>query len=113
MAKYFLLVEKLPINKQDFAGWTPLHEACSSLHADVAELLLQNGADANISATDGTRFDFNNTRSNKMENASMTYSVCVCVCVCGGGGGGGGTITIPRPLKSNFKSLRLANKYCL
>ena len=57
MARYLLLIEKLPVNVQDYAGWTPLHEACSSLNISVAELLLQHGADANISATDGTRFD--------------------------------------------------------
>lgn len=56
MARYLLLVEKLPVNVQDYAGWTPLHEACSSSNTNVAELLLQHGADANISATDGTRF---------------------------------------------------------
>ena len=56
MARYLLLIEKLPVNVQDYAGWTPLHEACSSSNTRVAELLLQQGADANISATDGTRF---------------------------------------------------------
>ena len=50
-----LLVENTPVNVQDNAGWAPLHEACSSLHIDIVELLLHNGADINVSATDGTR----------------------------------------------------------
>lgn len=57
LAKYFILIEKVSVNVQDYAGWTPLHEACGTANTEVAELLLQNGADANISATDGTRFD--------------------------------------------------------
>ena len=70
----------------------------------MAELLLQNGADANISATDGTRFDFNNTRSNKMENASMTYSVCVCVW----GGGGGGNYYYTSSIKVQFQKFTIS-----
>ena len=54
--KYFLVIEKLNVNAQDYAGWTPLHEACNSGHIRVAELLLQQGADANLSAGDGTRY---------------------------------------------------------
>ena len=51
-----MLVENAPVNSQDHAGWTPLHEACCTNHIRVAELLLKTGADANISATDGTRY---------------------------------------------------------
>ena len=56
MAQYFLLVEKVNPNKADNAGWTPLHEACGNNRSSIASLLLKNGADANISARDGTRY---------------------------------------------------------
>lgn len=55
MARYLLLVEGVSVNAQDHAGWTALHEACSSRNHRIAELLLQCSADANLSATDGTR----------------------------------------------------------
>ena len=56
MARYLLLVESVSVNAQDHAGWTSLHEACSSCNLRIAELLLQCGADVNLSATDGTRY---------------------------------------------------------
>ena len=56
MVRYLLLVEGAQVNVQDYAGWTPLHEACSSGNMGVAELLLRHGADTNISSTDGTRY---------------------------------------------------------
>ena len=56
MARYMILVESASVNAQDNAGWTPLHEACSSSNSEMAELLLHNGADANISSRDGTRY---------------------------------------------------------
>ena len=56
MARYLLLVEGASVNAQDHAGWTALHEACSSRNHRIAELLLQSGSDANLSATDGTRY---------------------------------------------------------
>ena len=55
MARYFMMVDSASVNSQDNAGWTPLHEACCSNHMKVAELLLKFEADANASATDGTR----------------------------------------------------------
>ena len=55
MARYLVVVDNASVNAQDNAGWTPLHEACCSRHLDIAELLLKAGADANMSATDGTR----------------------------------------------------------
>ena len=55
LVRYLLLVENSPVNVQDNAGWTPLHEATSNGHLEVAELLLQHGADSNASARDGTR----------------------------------------------------------
>ena len=55
MVRYFIVVEKIPVNSQDHAGWTPLHEACNNGWIDIAELLLEFGANPNLSATDGTR----------------------------------------------------------
>ena len=55
MARYLVLVENAAVNAQDNAGWSPLHEACSAGKPRIAKLLLENGADVNISSTDGTR----------------------------------------------------------
>ncbi|GLG96757.1 Poly [ADP-ribose] polymerase tankyrase [Gryllus bimaculatus] len=40
---------------QDNAGYTPLHEACSRGHLDIARLLLMYGADVSASALGGVR----------------------------------------------------------
>ena len=58
------------MNVQDYAGWTPLHEACGTGNTEVGELLLQHGADANMSATDGTRFN------------DIDHFILMCVCYC-------------------------------
>ncbi|KPJ12339.1 Tonsoku-like protein [Papilio machaon] len=47
-----LLVERLlskghPVNIRDNAGWLPLHEACIHGHLDVANMLIQYGANLN------------------------------------------------------------------
>lgn len=43
------------INARDFAGYTPLHECCSSGHLDIARMLLSHGADPNACAGRGIR----------------------------------------------------------
>ena len=55
MVRYFITVEKVSVNTQDHAGWTPLHEACNNGYNDILELLLEFGADPNLAAADGTR----------------------------------------------------------
>ncbi|KAJ8713327.1 hypothetical protein PYW07_013697 [Mythimna separata] len=47
-----LLVERLiaqghPVNIRDNAGWLPLHEACIHGHVDVANILINSGANVN------------------------------------------------------------------
>ena len=47
-----VLVQKLieqghPVNVRDFAGWTPLHEACSHGFTEIAQMLLDAGAKIN------------------------------------------------------------------
>ena len=49
-----VLEQQIPVNAQDNAGWTALHEACSSGHKQVAVFLLQQGANPNIVSNDGT-----------------------------------------------------------
>ena len=56
MARYLVLFEKVAVDVQDHAGWTPLHEACNNGHVDVVEFLLKHGADPNVGALDGTRY---------------------------------------------------------
>jgi len=55
MVSCLLIALKTNPNVADNAGWAPLHEACNHKHLDIVSLLLSNGADANASATDGTR----------------------------------------------------------
>ncbi|KAM8952464.1 BCL-6 corepressor-like protein 1 isoform 2-T2 [Pelodytes ibericus] len=43
------------INHRDNAGYTALHEACSRGWTDILKILLDNGANVNCSAQDGTR----------------------------------------------------------
>ncbi|XP_018085379.1 BCL-6 corepressor-like protein 1 isoform X2 [Xenopus laevis] len=43
------------INHRDNAGYTALHEACARGWTDILQLLLDNGANVNCSAQDGTR----------------------------------------------------------
>lgn len=43
------------INARDYAGYTPLHECCSSGHLEIARTLLSHGADPNACAARGIR----------------------------------------------------------
>ncbi|XP_072287555.1 BCL-6 corepressor-like protein 1 isoform X2 [Pyxicephalus adspersus] len=43
------------INHRDNAGYTALHEACARGWTDILQVLLDNGANVNCSAQDGTR----------------------------------------------------------
>ncbi|XP_069068919.1 BCL-6 corepressor-like protein 1 isoform X1 [Pleurodeles waltl] len=43
------------VNRRDNAGYTALHEACSRGWIDIMQTLLDNGANVNCSAQDGTR----------------------------------------------------------
>ncbi|KAE8584401.1 hypothetical protein XENTR_v10020955 [Xenopus tropicalis] len=43
------------INHRDNAGYTALHEACARGWTDILQILLDNGANVNCSAQDGTR----------------------------------------------------------
>ncbi|KAI6648792.1 hypothetical protein LOD99_7055 [Oopsacas minuta] len=49
-----VMEQQIPVNAQDNAGWTALHEACSSGHLEVAVFLLEHGANPNIASNDGT-----------------------------------------------------------
>lgn len=40
------------VNVKDFAGWTPLHEACNVGYYDVAKILIAAGADVNTQGLD-------------------------------------------------------------
>ena len=52
--EHAVLEQKIPVNAQDNAGWTALHEACSCGHKQVAVFLLQHGANPNVVSNDGT-----------------------------------------------------------
>ena len=54
--RYFIYVEHVNVNTQDNAGWTPLHEACNNGYPDVVKVLLENGADPNLTSYDGSRY---------------------------------------------------------
>ena len=76
MVKCWITVLKGRINAQDNAGWTPLHEAICHCHYKVAELLLQSGADANCSSTDGTRSVKQRSIPPSLSQLSLVY-ICL------------------------------------
>ncbi|KAG8448223.1 hypothetical protein GDO86_015354 [Hymenochirus boettgeri] len=52
---YCLQRDSEDINHRDNAGYTALHEACARGWTDILKILLDNGANVNCSAQDGTR----------------------------------------------------------
>ncbi|KAM4696714.1 BCL-6 corepressor-like protein 1 isoform 2-T2 [Rhinophrynus dorsalis] len=52
---YCLQRDRGDINHRDNAGYTALHEACARGWTDILQILLDNGANVNCSAQDGTR----------------------------------------------------------
>ncbi|KAJ8255137.1 hypothetical protein GJAV_G00201330 [Gymnothorax javanicus] len=52
---YCLEKDEREVNRQDNAGYTALHEACSRGWTQIVKVLLEHGADVNCSAQDGTR----------------------------------------------------------
>ncbi|XP_044162259.1 BCL-6 corepressor-like protein 1 isoform X1 [Bufo gargarizans] len=52
---YCLQRDQGDINHRDNAGYTALHEACSRGWTSILQILLENGANVNCSAQDGTR----------------------------------------------------------
>lgn len=45
----------MQVNTADYAGWTPLHEACSHGRLKVAKVLIMGGADVNATGPDDER----------------------------------------------------------
>ena len=80
MARCLILVENANVNAQDNAGWTPLHEACCNRNTQVAELLLRAGADANMSAADGTR-SYMHVHVLPFIHACACPSIHTCMCM--------------------------------
>jgi ankyrin repeat protein len=53
-----LLAKNLNVNKQNIAGWTPLHCACYNGHLAIVKLFLEHGADYTLRTNRGqTAFD--------------------------------------------------------
>ena len=43
-----LLAQNKDPNLKDYAGWSPLHEACGNGYLEIVELLIENNADMNL-----------------------------------------------------------------
>ena len=43
-----LLAQNMDPNLKDYAGWSPLHEACGNGYLEIVELLIENNADMNL-----------------------------------------------------------------
>ena len=44
------------VNAKDFAGFAPLHETCVMGHVAIAKILIDHGANVNVSSTNGIRY---------------------------------------------------------
>ena len=44
--------QKVILQKADFYGWTPMHDACQNGHLNVCEWLYENGAKEDVSKAD-------------------------------------------------------------
>lgn len=76
VVQYCLEKDIREVNRRDNAGYTALHEASSRGWTQIVQMLLNNGADVNCSAQDGTRWGFTQHDSGfnqRLYNREMCY----------------------------------------
>lgn len=76
VVQYCLEKDIREVNRRDNAGYTALHEASSRGWTQIVQMLLNNGADVNCSAQDGTRWGFRQHDSGfhqRLYNREMCY----------------------------------------